>query len=60
MNQHRLWSTPEVRAERQEAAEKFMGRPMELDEPNGLPCGEGCEACRTEKQPNPMKRGLAA
>ncbi len=31
MNQHRLWSDPEVRAARQPAAEAFMGRPMEFD-----------------------------
>jgi hypothetical protein len=61
-NQERLWSDPKVRAERQAKAEAFMGRPMELDTPDGLPCGEGCAECRREKQTKPHKRteGLAA
>ena len=55
-NQERLWSDPKVRAERQAAAEAFMGRSMELDAPDGLPCGEGCKACREEKQPKTTKQ----
>lgn len=31
MNQHRLWNSHAVRAERREAAEVKMGRRMELD-----------------------------
>ena len=31
MNQKALWADPKVRAERQAAAEKLLGRPMELE-----------------------------
>jgi hypothetical protein len=60
MNQRRLWADPKVRAERQAAAERFMGRPMELDKPDGLPCGAGCAECRREHQTKHERKAKAA
>jgi hypothetical protein len=31
VNQHRIWSDPKIRAERQAAVRRLTGRPMELD-----------------------------
>ncbi len=60
MSQREIWSDPKVRAERQAKAEAFMGRPMELDAPDGLPCGEGCKECQREKRPMTEQRKAKA